>query len=302
MAAQGTRWCFTLNNPTDQEKDRVATLLSDDRRVKYGVVGRESGESGAPHLQGFVIFRSNRRFGALHRLLPRAHFELTRGTSQQAGDYCKKDGDFDEYGEPPSQQGRRTDLEALVQWGDEFTTANGRPPTSPEVAQAQPTAYLRFPRLVRLFDARQPPPNFNLETPRDWQRELADELDEEAEDRHVIFYVDEEGGKGKTWFQKWYLQTRPNRAQVLSIGKRDDIAHVVDVTRRVFFFNIPRGGMEFLQYQILEQLKDQMVFSPKYNSKMKILPARCHVVVFSNELPAMDRMSVDRYVIRSIEE
>jgi hypothetical protein len=112
-----------------------------------------------------------------------------------------------------------------------------------------------------------------------------------------MFYVDDEGGKGKSWFQAWYLTKNPEKTQVLSAGKRDDIAHTIDKTKSVFFFNIPRGGMEYLQYPILEQLKDRMVFSPKYNSTMKFLTAVPHVVVFCNEHPDMNKMSLDRYII-----
>lgn len=114
-----------------------------------------------------------------------------------------------------------------------------------------------------------------------------------------MFYVDPEGGKGKSWFQAWYLTKHPETTQVLSGGKRDDIAHSIDQSKSVFFFNIPRGGMEFLQYTILEQLKDQMVFSPKYNSQMKFLSKTPHVLVFCNEQPDLNKMTEDRYTIRT---
>ena len=55
--------------------------------------------------------------------------------------------------------------------------------------------------------------------------------------------------------------------------------------------------MEFLQYTILEQLKDRMVYSPKYNSMMKYMQFVPHVVVFCNEQPNMTAMSEDRYEI-----
>lgn len=295
---QGTRWCFTINNPTDEDKQSVADVLT---AAKYGVVGRELGDFGTPHLQGFVIFESNKRFSYLHRLWPRAHLELTRGNSRNAADYCKKDGDFDEYGELPAAQGARRDLEALYQWGDEFTTTNGRPPTSPEIAKEHPTAYLRYPRVTRLFEARAAAPRFvEAAVPMQWQGELEDELLQDADDRSVLFYVDPEGGKGKTWFQKWFITKHPDLAQVLSVGKREDLAHVVDVRKSVFFFNVPRDSMQFFQYVIAEQLKDRMVFSPKYQSKMKVLAKTPHVVVFCNEDPDDTKMTADRIVIRNI--
>lgn len=84
---------------------------------------------------------------------------------------------------------------------------------------------------------------------------------------------------------------------MLSIGKNADLAHAIDESKRVFVFDIPRGSMEYLQYGILEQLKNRMVFSAKYNSTTKILHQKPHVIVFCNEDPDMDKMTNDRYNI-----
>lgn len=294
---QSRRWVFTINNPTDVDRQHVA-VLSGHELLKYLVIGRELGQSGTPHLQGFVIFNRSTRRSRVTGLLPRAHLEITRGTSEQAATYCKKEGDFDEYGEFPTNNTTNAYLQELYSWGDAFIEEKGRAPTSPEIAREHPTAYLRYPRVCKLFEARAPVPNLREGTPRDWQATLAAELEEPADDRTVQFYVDAEGGKGKSWFQAWYLTNHPDKTQVLSAGKRDDIAHTIDKTKSVFFFNIPRGGMEFLQYTILEQLKDRMIFSPKYNSSMKFLTTVPHVVVFCNEMPDMNKMSADRYIIK----
>lgn len=289
---------FTINNPTQQDKDHVSSL-GEHELCRYLVVGRERGESGTPHLQGFVICNRSTRQSRIAGLLPRAHLEITRGTSEQASTYCKKEGDFDEYGEFPTNYTGNKYIEELTAWGDAFIEAEGRAPSSPEIARAHPTAYLRYPRICRLFEMRAPVPNLREGEPRDWQRNLEEELEAPADDRSIIFYVDPDGGKGKSWFQAWYLTNHPSETQVLSAGKRDDVAHSVDKSKSVFFFNIPRGGMEYMQYTILEQLKDQMVFSPKYNSQMKYLQKVPHVVVFCNEDPDMTKMSADRYILRN---
>ena len=297
---QGKRWVFTHNNYSAEDETRIQALFQSDD-VKYGVYGREVGESGTRHLQGFIVFIGNKRFNAVRRLFPRAHIEQALGTSQQARDYCKKDGDFFEAGTFPGASGNRTDLDALFRWGDEFTEAHGRGPTSPEVARAQPEAYLRYPRVVRLFQARAPAPSLREGTPNEWQNELEQELEDQADDRSIVFYVDEEGGKGKTWFQQYYLTKYPDQVQILSVGKRDDLAYAIDETKRIFFFNVPRDGMQFFQYTIAEQLKDRMVFSTKYQSRLKVLPTTPHVIVFANEQPDDTKLSADRVVIRNLE-
>lgn len=297
---QSTRWCFTGNNPTQELKDAIVALGGNLELIKYLVVGRETGESGTPHLQGFVIFTRKCTRVAVSRILPRTHLEQARGSSSQAATYCKKEGDFDEYGSCPGQPGANGVLEPFYQWGDAYVAENGYGPSSPEIAREHPTVYLRYPRCVRLFQNRAPAPVIRDGTPGGWQEELETELDGEPDDRSILFYVDPDGGKGKSWFQQYYISKYPEKAQVLSVGKRDDIAHYVDETKSIFFFNIPRGGMEFMQYTILEQIKDRMIFSPKYNSRTKILRSKTHVVVFCNEDPDHSKMTEDRYVIRNI--
>ena len=83
--------------------------------------------------------------------------------------------------------------------------------------------------------------------------------------------MDPEGGKGKSWFAAYWFGKHSLETQLLSVGKRDDLAHAVDETKRYFFFDVPRGGMEYFQYSILEQLKNRVVFAPKYESTTKIL-------------------------------
>lgn len=296
----GTRWCFTINNPTDVCRQHVAELGNNDRVIRYLVVGREVGSNGTPHLQGFVVFRNTVTRTRVLSFLPRSHVEQTRGSSQQAGTYCKKDGDFDEYGTCPTQGGATTVLSALYEWGDAYIAEHGHAPSSPEIAREHPTAYLRYPRATRLFQARAPPPVIRTGNLNEWQQELHDSLEEDADDRSILFYVDPDGGKGKSWFQQYYLSTYPQKTQVLSIGRRDDLAHVIDENKTHFMFNVPRCGMEFFQYTIVEQLKDQMIFSPKYNSRTKILRKKPHVVVFCNEEPDYSKMSDDRYIIKNI--
>lgn len=79
------------------------------------------------------------------------------------------------------------------------------------------------------------------------------------------------------------------------------MAHMISPSKSVFLINVPRTQMEFLQYSILEMLKDRMVSSPKYNSRMKVLEQVPHVVVFSNEAPDLAKMTMDRYDVREID-
>lgn len=102
-------WCFTINNYTEEEVERLRTVSG---QTSYMVFGREVGDNGTAHLQGYVEFGNRVRLLQLKRLLlERGHYERRRGTSLEASDYCKKDGDYEEFGELSQViAGQRTDL------------------------------------------------------------------------------------------------------------------------------------------------------------------------------------------------
>lgn len=100
-AEQATRWCFTLNNPDDSEWEAFC-----DWDYKYMVIGREVGESGTEHAQGFVIWPKKKSLSACKKMQARAHWEIARGSNEQAADYCKKDGEYEEYGDCPLPAGK----------------------------------------------------------------------------------------------------------------------------------------------------------------------------------------------------
>jgi len=297
---QSRRWVFTLNNPTEDDEQRLGDLFGDQQLFTYAVYGRETGESGTPHLQGFFVLTApKRRTWCSGNVSARAHFEVARGTSAQASDYCKKDGVFDEFGTLPADGGRRTDLERFQEW-----VANlSHRPSDRDICAAFPGLWIKYPRLTAAVDHLLPPPNLTGVNPpplRPWQQELADIIAEEADDRKIHFFVDPDGAAGKSWMCRHLITEHPQAVQVLSIGKRDDLALCIDETKSIFLFDIPRDSMEFLQYTILEKLKDRMIFSAKYASRMKFLLTNPHVVVFCNEPPDMAKLTMDRYDIHDI--
>ena len=102
--ARGTSWCFTLNNYTQDEYTKVLETLSE---CKYFIVGKEVGDGGTPHLQGYCTFPRRYYFNAVRdKFGPRFHIEGAKGTARQNREYCRKDGDFTEGGDIP-QEGRK---------------------------------------------------------------------------------------------------------------------------------------------------------------------------------------------------
>lgn len=295
---QGTRWVFTYNNYTQDDLDRLSSIGGNLERsgIAYLVYGREVGESGTPHLQGYVIFNSRRRLTSLRTIIgERGHYEVSRGTPLQASDYCKKGGDYTEFGDLP-----RRKVSANITDYCEWLRSLDHFPDEREIANKYPGLWIRYQsKLVDL--AVHIVPRIVLEDGEmnEWQSDLFERLSEPADDRSIDFVVDPQGGTGKSWFCR-YMYSKNENVQLMSIGKKDDLAFAVDITKSIFLFNVPRGGMEYLQYQFLENLKDRVVFSGKYFSQTKILLKKCHVVVFCNEHPDMNKMSDDRYNVITV--
>lgn len=107
--------CFTINNYNEASLSKLADAF---KSATYLVYGKEIGEvCGTPHLQGYIEFENPRATGKgwsnFKKLLGEGHYEMRRGTAKQAADYCKKDGQFVEFGEI-TRQGERTDWTAAT--------------------------------------------------------------------------------------------------------------------------------------------------------------------------------------------
>lgn len=109
MAAKD--WVFTLNN---YEEEQYKALCDEMREVcNYFVMGKEKGEKGTPHLQGFFQLKKKQNLKRLKQTFGRGlHFEKRKGTPSQAAEYCKKEGSFLEEGTLQGQ-GQRTDLQSI---------------------------------------------------------------------------------------------------------------------------------------------------------------------------------------------
>jgi len=99
---QSWHWHFTLNNYDQEEYTRIRTKAEES--AKYWIIGKEVGDSGTPHLQGYVSLRRRCNLRHVRDLFgPRIHFEIARGSAGQNRTYCSKGGDFAEGGNIPKE-------------------------------------------------------------------------------------------------------------------------------------------------------------------------------------------------------
>ena len=111
-------YVFTLNNYTDADIVAVKSL-----KYNYLVYGFEVGESGTPHLQGYVYLSNPCALSALSKRMRRAHLEVAKGSFRQASDYCKKGGLFYEDGTLPMDQKEKGQCN-VTRWNQARQLAN----------------------------------------------------------------------------------------------------------------------------------------------------------------------------------
>lgn len=127
-------WCFTLNNPMEEDSKELAECAY----IKYICWGKETGENGTPHFQGYIEMTKPMRITGIKKLgqaFARMHLEARKGTREQARDYCAKgqqpheewenqgtkgpnygrNAEFVEHGDWSISQGARTDLHHIKQ-------------------------------------------------------------------------------------------------------------------------------------------------------------------------------------------
>lgn len=138
-----------------------------------------------------------------------------------------------------------------------------------------------------------------------WQKKLWEYIREEPNDREVQWIYCDKGSSGKTAFQKFVLVNLQDDAIMVN-GKGADvrcgIARHLDKTLqapKVVLWNIPRS-VEHISYTAIEEIKDGLLFSGKYESGMCLFDPP-HILIFANEEPDYRKLSGDRWRITHLQ-
>lgn len=151
-------FCFTLNNYEETDLENVQNL--GDNLCSYLIYGKEKGDSGTPHLQGYFRLKNPKTFNATRSIVPRWHLEIAKGNADSNITYCQKEGNFVEIGSSPKGQGHRTDLDAIR---DELVNQT---PLS-EIAISFTKQYIRYHRGIHAAHNM-----INLNVNRDWEMDV----------------------------------------------------------------------------------------------------------------------------------
>lgn len=139
---------------------------------------------------------------------------------------------------------------------------------------------------------------------RRWQASLIEKLaNEDVEYRyrkvHVITDCVLNGGRGgksgKSHFCDWFPRLMLNvgqKVQVLAPGKLADMAMQLEDDTDIVLIDIPASRSDCLQWSFVEQLKDGLVTSPKYQSRsIRMINKPIRVVILCNQHPDIRRRS-----------
>lgn len=163
----GKHWAgCTLNNYTPQDVAKFLAVI--EPLADYYVYGKEVGEKGTPHLQFMVCFKKQTRLSAVRKILPTARWfvKSSKSTMVQASDYCKKDGDFVEYGTLPLDQTVKSRAVIADKYADTIAKAKAN-----DLDSIVPEHTLRYYKTIKSIQADHKimPKNLNWKvTPNLW--------------------------------------------------------------------------------------------------------------------------------------
>lgn len=231
------------------------------------IFGEETGKSGTPHLQGAVRFDSKQRFTAVSKLFPGkgVHWEKMLKAWKLNVAYCAKE-----------MNGDWAKLHGNVAEASRF---------KPYEKAVMETVY-------------------KYVVWRPWQQNVIDIVAGPVDARKIYWFWEPEGNSGKSFLTKWLYM---NHRCVVGGGKKADVFHQVakaleedpNAWPQLILLDIPRSAQKYCSYGAIEDLKNGFVNSGKYEGGVFAFPAP-HVLVFANEEPEYEEMSMDRWVVKRL--
>jgi len=121
---------------------------------------------------------------------------------------------------------------------------------------------------------------------RAWQRHVIDRIEEPVHQRHILWYVDSEGGAGKSTLCRYLLEQR-DAVWWCPIGKREDVAYQL-IQRakgrapKLIICELENKKVKDICWEVIEMAKNGMVSAAKYQGGF-YAGQRPHIIIFSNE-------------------
>jgi len=134
----------------------------------------------------------------------------------------------------------------------------------------------------------------------EWQKKVIEICKEVPDDRTIHWIWDEDGNKGKSALVK-YLVVKHHG--MIVTGRSGDIKYQIanaDLPPDIILFDVTRARRGHVNYNALEEIKNGLFSSTKYESKMVLIPSP-HIFCFANFEPRLELMSMDRWKVTKLE-
>lgn len=137
----------------------------------------------------------------------------------------------------------------------------------------------------------------------DWQKRLKNTVERDMitpNDRKIYWLYDTDGNKGKTSMAKWLVLKKD--FGYLNNAKTSDICfYAKESPKEGYIFDFCRSNEDHINYQAIEQLKNGILFSPKYESGTLLMDPPI-IICFANYPPDKDKLSQDRWTIKKLSD
>lgn len=311
MARYG--YCFTLNNYTPANEVTLKGAIG-QCGISYLSYGREVGEQGTPHLQGYL--QSNQKNKSRFHQKLGIYVMPQERSATQARDYTQKDGDFWQGGQfddtirgtKEKSQGQRKDHDAvkeLIKSGKSYQ----------EIVDTNFAYAAKYGKFIKEQVAVQRMAagkssllaEYEGVSWKPWQQDVLNVIAGTPDPRKIHWIWEPTGNVGKSFLAKYIMLT--SSATLMESGKKVDMAYIfaqnptktvmIDLSRT----SAPVDGKDYLggMYSLLETLKNGVLTSTKYESQVITFP-RPHVIVFANWEPDYSKWSSDRYDVTNLSE
>ena len=268
----GSRWTLVVHGGTESQLDKLKSYFQTDA-VTCAAVAYETGKQGVhPHWQ--VYFETAERCRLKVRLIEVLgtedfHLEVARGTKNANLKYVYA-----------------VNKEHQIGW---VVYAKEAP---------EPAGFCRRKRdnLLWLRSNMKP-----------WQRDIHERVMGSSSFRDILWVWEPKGNTGKTYLAK-YLHFF--HGAILTGGKGADMKHAIARWKQItghypvtILIDLARSDQITKEgYRTIEQMKNAIFFSGKYDSGMVAAVNPPHIIVFANVPPQRQHMSLDRWEVRRINE
>lgn len=290
-------WAFTVNNYTDKQVNSLKTI-----ECVYVVFGYEiAPTTGTPHLQGYIYFKDAKTKTAILKLFGFKCYlnpRYRKSTPLKASEYCKKNcNEIYEHGECPLNESgiakRWTELNQSIKDGASWK----------QIIEDNPDLSIRYRVGLQAHYNDLTPPKVNIDLIKlygsllPYQDRLLNLASGPIHSRY-IYYIIGQGNDGKSKFAQHLIHQKD--FQMMYTGETKDMGSLWKGRNCVFNFARDHD-LDKVNWSVIEDIKDGMVFSPKFNSEVKEFP-RPHIFIFANHKPPASRLTSDRWVFLYIDD